>query len=311
MSISAFILAAGEGTRMYPFSYGTPKPILPLLNKPIIFHSISRLIQAHISDIGVVIRKNDQIIPSYINTAFPDLNPIFIIQEEALGTAHAVLQIENHLTTKDFLVIAGDSLFSASFLKQLKNTHLREENIITLSLEKMGFDLMKESSTVDYRDGRVYQVREKPQTPAEILSDLNSAALYIFSKSFFNMLRDIEKSARGEYELASAINKAIHQGHQVGGLLARRVCHISTARDLWHFNLELLHETIKGKVNGNLMGENVYIDESAIIKNSILGDNSIIGKKVVLQNCVVLPDTRITRNYENSLIKSDYFEQFH
>ncbi len=310
MKISAFILAAGKGTRMYPFTSETPKPMLPLLNKPIIFHSIERLLRAHISDIGVVVRKCDQIIPSYINTTFPDLNPCFIIQEKALGTAHAVLQVQDYLTSKNFIVVAGDSLFSSSFLIQLSNTHLKEKNDITLALEKMDFDLMKESSTVDYRNGRVFEVREKPQTPTEVLSDLNSAALYTFSESIFDVIKDIKKSKRGEYELVTAINKIIHQGGQVGGIITERVCHISTIRDLWRFNLKFLHKTLKGEINGNLVGTNVTIKESSIIKNSILGDNSHVEKGVVLKNCVVLPHTTIERSYENALIKSDYIEIF-
>lgn len=266
--------------------------------------------KAQISDIGIIIGKNDHVIPLFINKHFPDLNPCFIEQEEALGTAHAVLQVQDHLNTTNFLVIAGDSLFSPSFLKQLGETHLKEENDITLALEKMDFDLMRESSTVGYKNGRVFEVREKPQTPAEILSDLNSAALYIFSDSIFDIIKGIKKSIRGEYELVEAINKTIQLGGQVGGLLTERVCHISTIRDLWRFNLKFLSEKFKGEVNGNLIGDNVTIMESAIVKNSILGDSSYIKKGVVLNHCVVLPNTTIDRSYENSLIKSNFIVSF-
>ena len=310
MRISAFILAAGKGTRMLPFTSDTPKPMLPILNKPIISHSIERLIEAQISEIGVVIGKNDQILPSYIKTAFPDLNPYFIKQEQALGTAHAVLQVEKHLTTNDFLAIAGDSLFSASFLKLLCDTHLKEENDITLALEKMEFELMKASSTVDYRNGRVYEVREKPQTPAEILSELNSAALYLFSNSIFDVIKEVNKSIRGEYELVTAVNETISRGGQVGGVLTDRVCHISTTRDLWRFNLQFLQETLKGDTHENLIGNNAIIKKSAVIQNSILGDHTVVEEGVILRNCVVFPHTIIEKNHEDALIKLNYAEFF-
>lgn len=310
MHSSAFILAAGKGTRLFPFSQTLPKPMLTLLNKPLLFHSIERFLTAGITNIGVVIKKDDHLIPSEVNKAFPDLGVNFIVQERALGTAHAVLQVEEYLTSKNFLVIAGDSLFPASYLTRLSEVHRKEQNDITLSLERMEFDLMKESSTVDYRNGRVLEVREKPQTPAEVLCDLNSAALYMFSKSIFNSLRDIEKSVRSEYELAPVINKIIRQGCRVGGLITKRVCHITTSHDLWHYNLQLLHETREEKVNGNIIGVNVYIGESAVISDSIIGDNSVIKKGVVLKNCVVLPNTIVGQNFENSLINSDCFEYF-
>ncbi len=310
MYSSAFILAAGKGTRLSPFSQTLPKPMLPLLNKPLLFHSIERFLTAGIRNIGVVINKDDQLIPSEVKKAFPDLDVNFIVQERALGTAHAVLQVEKYLTTKNFLIIAGDSLFPASYLTRLSEVHRKEQNDITLSLERMEIDLMRESSTVDYRNGRVLEVREKPQTPAEVLSDLNSAALYIFSKSIFNVLKEIEKTNRDEYELATAVNETIRQGCRVGGLITKRVCHISTSQDLWHFNLILLHETNKGKVHGNMIGKNVYIDSSAVIVNSILGDSSVVERGVTLKNSVILPNTIVDRNYENSLVKPGYFECF-
>ena len=124
------------------------------------------------------------------------------------------------------------------------------------------------------------------------------------------MIKDIKKSKRGEYELFTAINKTIHQGGQVGGILTERVCHISTTRDLWRFNLRFLNETLKKGVNGNLIGENVTIKESTNIKHSILGDNSLVQKGVELKNCVVLPHTTIDRSYKNALIKSNYIEYF-
>ncbi len=310
MHISAFILAAGKGTRLSTFSQALPKPMLPLLNKPLLFHSIERLLTAGITNIGVVIKKDDHLIHSEVKKSFPDLDVKFIVQEKALGTAHAVLQVEEYLTTKNFLVIAGDSLFPASYLTRLSEVHRKEQNDITLSLERMEFDLMRESSTVDYRNGRVLEVREKPQTPAEVLSDLNSAALYIFSKSIFNVLKEIKKTKRDEYELATAVNETIRQDCRVGGLITKRVCHISTSQDLWHFNLKFLHETHKEKINGNIIGKNVHIDRSAVIVNSILGDSSVVKRGVTLKNSVVLPNTIVDRNYENSLVKSDYFECF-
>ncbi|UCG89843.1 MAG: NTP transferase domain-containing protein [Candidatus Heimdallarchaeota archaeon] len=308
MTVYAFILAAGEGSRLYPFSYSTPKPMLPLLNKPIIQHSIERLLEAGIQNIGIVIQRDDKIIPSFVDMTFPDLNPLSIVQEKALGTAHAVLQVEEYLSTKHFLVIAGDSLFSPSFLRELSRVHVKERNDITLSLEKMEFNLMKESSTVDYRNGRVLEIREKPQTPAEILSDLNSAALYIFSKLIFDMIKGIEKTNRGEYELATVINKTIRHGGRVGGVITKRVCHISTSHDLWRFNMKFLHKIQNGRINENIIGKNVCIDESVVLKNSILGDNSVVEKGVMLTSSVVLPNTIIDRNYENSLVQSDYYE---
>jgi glucose-1-phosphate thymidylyltransferase len=310
MTVSAFILAAGKGKRMFPFSRNIPKPMLPIINKPIIFHTIERFLQAGIHQIGIVVQKEDKIIPLRISEAFPDLDPIFIIQKESLGTAHAVLQIQEFVTTDNFLAIAGDSLFSPSFLEKLVSTHLNENNTITLSLEKMRFELMKYSSTVDYRNGRVWKVREKPQTKSEVLSDLNSAALYIFSKSIFSILPHLEKTERGEYELTTAINKTIQANKRVGGVETQRVCHISTPSDLWRYNLQFLSKKRLGKKEENLIGKKVKIAKSAKVENSVLGDNTVVISGVNLKNSVVLPNTTIKEDFENSLVQKDFYLKF-
>ncbi|MFX0085362.1 MAG: sugar phosphate nucleotidyltransferase [Candidatus Hodarchaeota archaeon] len=310
MTISAFILAAGKGKRLYPYTLHTPKPMLPILNKPILQHSIERLLHSNINKIGIIIPNNDLIIKKFINKVFPKLNPAFIIQEKALGTAHAVSQIETHVETDNFIVIAGDSLFSVFYLQQLCLTHQKEGNMITLSLEKMEFDKMKSSSTVDYRDGRVWEVREKPTTLEEVFSDLNSSALYIFSTAIFKTLSKIKRSIRGEYELANAINKAIDDGYRVGGVITDRVCHISNSKDLWRFNLEFLKESSEKDENKNKIGQNVSLPISSKIKNSIIGDNVVINNDLRIENTVILPRTIVKRNFKNALVQTDYFETF-
>jgi NDP-sugar pyrophosphorylase family protein len=310
MSISAYILAAGKGKRLLPFTTHIPKPMLPIINKSIIHYSIDHLLLAGYEKIGIVISKGDTIIPQFIQQYFPHLNPEYIVQEAALGTANAVLQIKSNLETNNFLVIAGDSLFTAKYLQTLGKTHIKEENVITLSLEKMKFDLMQFSSTVEYHDGRVWRMREKPATPAEVLSDLNSSALYIFSKSIFKTLQGIKKSERDEYELATAINKTIDEGLRVGGVITNRVCHVSNSRDLWHFNMQFLQEDPNRDSNGNVIGQNASFSDASTIENSVIGDNVTINGGLTIKNSVIMPNTKIERDFANAIVQKGYFEIF-
>ncbi len=310
MTMDALILAAGRGTRLLPFSENQPKPLLPLINKAILGHSLERLIKADIEKIGVVIAKQDQKIPQYITQNFKELDIQYIVQDSALGTAHAVMQIEKHLQTEHFLVIAGDSLFSADFIKKMMFAQTKDNNAITLSLEYMEFDQMRHSSTVEYRDGQVWEIKEKPETPEQVLSKYNSSAFYAFSSTIFDILKQIEKSKRDEYELATAINETINQQKRVGGLITKRVCHITTPFDLWYHNLQFLAERKKGDKDGNILGLNVDIDASSSVKNSIIGDNTTIQRDLTLRNTVILPNSVIDRNYSNCLVKTPYFQEF-
>ncbi|MHA1215255.1 MAG: sugar phosphate nucleotidyltransferase [Candidatus Hodarchaeales archaeon] len=307
MIFPAFILAAGKGTRLRPLTDNCPKPMLPLLNKPIIVHSIERLIEAGFEEIYIVIGSGDKIIPKRIKEMFPELNITFILQEKALGTAHAVLQVRKTVEPEQFMVIAGDSLFPVKTLVQMKKRHMKEGNSITLSLERMEFELMKHSSTVDYKDGRVWQIREKPETIHQVLSEYNSAALYVFSKEIFDVIEEIGPSKRNEYELASAINETIKKNKRVGGVITERVCHISTLYDLWFHNLLLLKTE---GINDNWIGNNTSIPKNCKIHNCVIGGSCKISSEITLENCVVIPKTLVNRSYNDSLITNSFYKTF-
>ena len=309
-NLPAFILAAGKGSRMYPFTQVISKPLLPIVNIPMILHSIKRLVAAGINQISVIIRPEEQQIQQTLNTAYPRLNFCYIVQKEPLGTGHAVLQIEKHVENENFIVLAGDSLFSGAFLEQISNIHRHENNTVTLALEKMDYEEMRQSSTVDYHDGRVWNIREKPQTRADILSNLNSAALYIFTQGIFDILKETEISKRNEYELASAIMKIISLNKRVGGSIASRVHHISNAHDLWRVNLEFLKEVRLKNFNGNLLGKNVVIPTPNTVTNSVIGDFCSISEGVSVQNSVILPNSFVKQNIKNSLVLSDHIVSF-
>ena len=211
---------------------------------------------------------------------------------------------------KDFLVIAGDSLFSADSIKNLVSVHKKECNSATLALEKMDFEQMRHSSTVKFNKGRVWDIREKPQTKNEVMSNLNSAAMYIFSHSIFNELKDIQMSIRNEYELASAIKMIINKDLRVGGSIVSRVVHISNSFDLWRFNQEFLNNLSDLDINGNLIGEDVTIANNVKVVNSIIGNHSQILKNVEIINSVILPNSVVNKSYRNSLVLSDHAETF-
>ncbi len=309
-NISAYILAAGRGSRLYPFSQKLSKPLLPIINIPIILHSIEQLLLAGIGHISVIIKPQEQKIQEILRTAYPDLDFEYIIQKAPLGTGHAVLQVEKYVTSTNFIVLAGDSLFTRETLENLAKTHLTEKNHITLALEEMEFEQMQKSSTVDFHYGRVWDILEKPQTRDDILSNLNSAALYLFGRDIFEVIRETKRTHRDEYELPSAIKKAISQNKRVGGTITSRIYHISTAHDLWKINLAFLKNIESRDVNGNLIGTEVEIPTPGKVRNSVIGDFCSIEAGVKVENSVILSNSVIKQHVKNSLILSDHVASF-
>jgi glucose-1-phosphate thymidylyltransferase len=308
--IPAYILAAGRGSRLYPFSQILSKPLLPIINIPIILHSIEQLLLAGIKQISVIIKPQEQKIQEVLRKTYPQLNFDYIIQKEPLGTGHAVLQVEKHVVSNNFIVLAGDSLFTRETVENLAKTHMNEKNFITLALEEMEFEQMQNSSTVDFRDGRVWDILEKPQTKDEIMSNLNSAALYMFRPEIFDIIRKTPKTHRGEYELPSAIKETLSHNKRVGGTIVSRIYHISNAHDLWKINLFFLKNLKSKDMNGNLLGKEVEISTPNQVKNSVIGDFCSIKSGIKVENSVVLPYSIIKQHIRNSLVLSDHVASF-
>ncbi len=108
--MQAVILAAGKGSRIYTFSEEKPKPLVEVANKPVLEHNLDQMLGVIDEVIIVVGYKKDMIIER-IGHQYHNIKIKYVVQEEQLGTGHAVAVVENEIKGK-FLVINGDDLFS-------------------------------------------------------------------------------------------------------------------------------------------------------------------------------------------------------
>ncbi len=107
--MQAVILAAGKGTRMYPMTLDKPKPLIEVANKPVLEHNLDKMLGLIDEAIIIVGYKKDQIM-SRLGERYHSIKVTYVVQEETLGTGHALMLAEQHVKDK-FLVINGDDLF--------------------------------------------------------------------------------------------------------------------------------------------------------------------------------------------------------
>jgi NDP-sugar pyrophosphorylase family protein len=108
--MKAVILAGGEGTRLRPLSYHTPKSMVPILNRPFLDHVIDHLRQHSITDLVLTLHYLPDRVRSYFGDGWDSgVNLTYALEEAPLGTAGAVKAVEN-LLEDSFLVINGDIL---------------------------------------------------------------------------------------------------------------------------------------------------------------------------------------------------------
>jgi mannose-1-phosphate guanylyltransferase len=180
------VMAAGLGTRLRPITWEIPKPVVPVVNRPIVVH-LARLLAEH----GATdVIANLHWFPDTVKGCLGDgsdlgLEISYSHEEQLLGTAGGVRNVSDFLTVgdDDFFVLAGDALTDVD-LTGLLEAHRRNGGVATLAVKKVS-DVSQYGVIVVDGDGRVQGFQEKPD-PAEALSDLVNCMVYVFSPEIFD-----------------------------------------------------------------------------------------------------------------------------
>lgn len=287
--LKGLILAGGNGLRMKPFSMYTAKQLLPILNKPVLFHNIELLLSAGIRDIGIVVGPMKKYVVAEIrDSKYMEIaNICFIDQPEPSGLAHAVLLSRTFLEDDDFVMLLGDNLFTAE-LSEIVSLYRASsaESIATLTHvtepSRYGIAIVEEDNIIC--------VQEKPEIPS---SNWALAGLYIFRPTIHEIIGNLEPSGRNEYEITDAIQKQIDKGRQVKPWFLEGYWRdIGTLKDLLETNIDILNINDQSKKNEasshrtifSTLSPPVLIHKTAVVLNSVIGPNVIIGPNAFVKN---------------------------
>ncbi len=177
------VLAAGLGTRLRPITFAMPKPMVPVLNRPVMEH-IVRLLSGH--GFGEAI-ANLHWFPETIEGHFGDGSAFgvelsYSREEALLGTSGGVRNAAEFLGDS-FLVISGDALTDID-LGAMREFHESHDGIATLATKRVE-DTTQFGVAIAGADGRIQGFQEKPE-PSEALSDLANCGIYMFRSEIFD-----------------------------------------------------------------------------------------------------------------------------
>jgi mannose-1-phosphate guanylyltransferase len=182
------ILAAGLGTRLRPLTYVMPKPVAPVLNRPIVGWIADLLAEHGFEDVVT----NLSYLPEQIRAVLGDgssygLRISYSDEPEPLGTAGGVGKVRDFLAESDsFLIISGDALTNID-LKAMRAAHdanVERGAILTIATKRVE-DTTQFGVVITDDEGRIQGFQEKPET-AEALSDLANCGIYMFSREIFD-----------------------------------------------------------------------------------------------------------------------------
>ncbi|MGA8533129.1 MAG: NDP-sugar synthase [Candidatus Tumulicola sp.] len=299
--MQAIVLVGGEGTRLRPLTYGTPKPMVPILNVPFLARTMERLYEAGIRDVILPAGYMPQAIVDYFGDGSRlDMNITYVIEETPLGTAGAIKNVEQHITGR-FFVLNGDVLTSLD-LGAMLQYHEAKGGIGTLHL--IPVDDPSAFGCVAHDDsGLVSAFVEKPPREQAQTNEIN-AGTYLLEPEVLDMI-------------PPARNVSIERETFPNLIAGGKHLYAYTTADYWidvgrpeHYlaaHRDILIGAMPLKVEPGLTGagcealrghpgvvppvhaaDDVIVDATAVIgPNVVLGKGCSLGARVVIRDSVL------------------------
>ncbi len=210
--MKAVVLAGGSGTRMRPIAYSMAKQLIPVANKPILFYGLEDIAASGVEEAIVVVNPQTgaEIRDAVGSGEGFGLNVTYVVQEEALGIAHALNATRAVVGDDDVLLYLGDNLLRdgvgdtvAAFEAARPSCHILLSRVP--NPQRFGVVTLDET-------GQVVDLTEKPERPR---SDLALVGVYLFDSSVWEAIDRLRLSSRGEYEITEAIQLLLDSGRPV------------------------------------------------------------------------------------------------
>jgi glucose-1-phosphate thymidylyltransferase len=291
--MKGLILAAGLGTRLRPITSLRPKPIINVANRPLIHHAVDNLLEAGVSDIGVVVSTDTKTdLERTLETYEDRARFTFVLQDPPEGLAHAVAVARDYLADDPFVMYLSDNLFEHG-IRSFVEAYRPDEGVNAV-LALVPVDDPRAFGVAEVQGDRVTDLVEKPEDPP---SNLAVAGVYVFDANVHEAIRGLEPGAKGEYQITDAIQRMIDRELHVAPVEVRGWWKdTGKPEDILDANrLELLRlrRRLDGTVeNARLVGD-VVLEEGAVVRDSTVFGPALIGAGSLVQDAYVGPFTSL------------------
>lgn len=204
------IPAAGQGTRMRPLTYATPKELLHVHGKPVIEYVLENLKEAGIKKLFIVITSGKEPIMNFLKDGSEfGLDISYLFQNKQKGLAHAI-NVGKNFIDEDFMVALGDDIIRPNnSFKKLLDYHKEKKSDITISHKKVPKEKVKKYGILETNsENKVKRIIEKPD-PNKTDSRKAVVGGYIFPKEVFEYIEKTKKGKKGEYQITDTIQLMI------------------------------------------------------------------------------------------------------
>ncbi len=305
--MKAMVLAAGLGTRLRPLTYEIPKPMVPVLDRPVMAHILDLLADHGFEEVIANLHYFPETITEHFGQRLT-----YRFEPELLGTAGGVRGCAEFFGQESFLVISGDALTDID-LTALIERHRQAGGVATLAVKKVT-DTREYGVVLHDREGRITGFQEKP-APEEALSDLGNCGIYVFTPEIFDYFpkRPFVDFAKDVFPtlLAGDVPFHIHETREYWN-------DVGSLAELRQGTFDALRGELRVRMQGSERSPGVILAEGCDLPDSVevdgavwigagasvgegcrlmgpivIGDGARIGAGAQLRSSIVFPGTEI------------------
>lgn len=299
----AVLMAGGSGTRLRPLTCDLPKPMVPILNRPIAEHIINLLKRHGIREVIATLHYLPDILRDYFREGSDfGVQMTYAVEEEApLGTAGCVKNVEQ-LLTSTFLVISGDSLTDFDLSAAIE-FHRQKRSKATLILKRVDNPIEFGVVIMD-EQGRIKRFLEKPSS-SELFSDTVNTGIYILEPDVLNLLEPSQEADFSKDLFPQLLEENIPMYGYIADGYWCDIGNLEAYREAQYAALEgqvYLEKAYAERSPGVWIGKDVVIDPSAVLETPILiGDHCRIQARTHIEAGTILGDN--VSIAENAVLK--------
>ncbi len=295
--MKAVIMAGGEGSRLRPLTCDLPKPMVPVMNRPIMEHIINLLKSHGITEIGVTLMYLPQKIKDYFGSGSSlGVNLHYFTEDTPLGTAGSVHNASEFLD-ETFIVISGDALTNMDLTEAFR-FHKMKKSLATLVLTRVTVPL-EYGVVLTNEQSAITGFLEKPSW-GEVFSDTVNTGTYILEPEIFNYYKKGQK-----FDFSQDLFPLLLKNKQpmYGFITSDYWCDIGDLKAYLQAHIDVFEGKISVQIDGNQIKDKVWVGNGTVIEPgaeitgpAVIGSNCKISSNSSVENYTVLGNNNIVED---------------
>ncbi|MCZ0754617.1 sugar phosphate nucleotidyltransferase [Anoxybacillus sp. J5B_2022] len=287
--MKGIIMAGGRGTRLRPLTCDVPKPMVPLVGKPVLEYTIEWLKRFGVTDIAITIHYLGETIKQYFGDGSRfGVNICYFEEQEPLGTAGSIKHAESFIDDT-FVVVSGDALTDVDLSEAI--AFHRDRHALATIVTSQQANPLDYGGIIAANDGKVKQLIEKPKWN-EVYSDFVNTGIYIFER---DILQHINENETCDFS-SDIFPMLLKNDAPLYAFLAKGYwLDIGTIQQYRKAHIDILNKHVHVSINGKELFPHVWVgadvqieDGAVIIGPAFIGDGACIRKNVKIEPYTVI-----------------------